>query len=183
MMKRTRRSEREKMKKAYPSAELLYSICYADYQRIHSTYDRIYEKVNIGLVFSGVILVVIVSSIDLTIFQKMWIATPLELFSLITFSACSIGSTVLILWAVIQLLLLLRSRSLQVFDSSSIQSEQLYKEQPEVAALWIIEKYTKSIADSRRVIESKQKTYDRAILKMIISIILFSVALIIKKGM
>lgn len=172
-----------KSENKYPSAEFIHDVCLSDYQRVLDTYDKIYEKASIALGFSGVILLVIMSSIDYTIIKRVATATSTELFTITALLFCSIGSAICIIWAVIQLLLLMKSRAVTVMDSISIRNEEIYRESNEDAALWLIDKYTKAINDIRPQIQKKQKTFDSAIIKIIISIILFAVVLLIQKGL
>ena len=180
----TSSKEMEEQKIEYPSAELLQGTCYEDYRRVLDTYDKIYEKVNIALAFSGVILLVIVSNFDYTIIRQIIKCdSNLELFSLISLGACSLTSAVLILWAVIHLLFLMRSKQLTVFDSMSISSEELYRETVDVSSMWLIQKYTQAISILRPAIENKQKAFDKAVLRIIIAILCYAVSLIIEKGL
>lgn len=177
-------TENIKTKADYPSAELLQSTCYEDYRRVLDTYDKIYEKVNIALAFSGIILLVVMSSFDYTIIGRI-IDTPsnLELFSLLALLLCSFASAVLVVWSVIQLLLLIRSKELTVFDSIAVRNEELYRETKEVASVWLIDKYTQSIAALRPKISEKQKSFDSAVLKIIIGLMCYAVVIIIQKGL
>ena len=171
-------------KPEYPSAELLQSTCYEDYRRVLDTYDKIYEKVNIALAFSGVILLVVMSSFDYTIIARI-LNKPsnLELFSLLTLLLCSLSSAVLIIWSVIQLLLLIRSKKLTVFDSIAVRNEEIYRETKEIASVWLIDKYTQATAALCPEISKKQKSFDSAVLKIIISLLCYTVVVVIQKGL
>ena len=48
----------------YPSARFLLDSCFQDYQRILDNYNKIYEKINIALAFSGVILTIMLGAFD-----------------------------------------------------------------------------------------------------------------------
>ena len=48
----------------YPSACFLLDSCFQDYQRIQDNYNKIYEKINIALAFSGVILTIMLGAFD-----------------------------------------------------------------------------------------------------------------------
>ena len=171
-------------KAEYPSAELLQTTCYEDYRRVLDTYDKIYEKVNIALAFSGIILLVIMSSFDYTIIGRIInFTSKLELFPLLLCFLCSVLSAVLIVWAVIQLLLLMRSKNLTVFDSISIRNEGLYRESVEVASVWLIDKYTKAVTALRPEISNKQKAFDKVVLKIIIALLSYAVVLMVGKGL
>lgn len=167
----------------YPSSELLQSPCYEDYKRLVDTYDKIYEKVNIALAFCGIILIVILNSFDYTLITQLFsITSELALFSLLTLLLCSTLSVVCIIWAVIQLLLLMRSKAITVFDSIAVRNDEIYRWTPDEAALWLIDKYTYAVSELRIVISEKQKKYDAAVIKVVISILTYAVVLIIKKG-
>lgn len=174
----------DEVKANYPSAELLQNTCYEDYRRVLDTYDKIYEKVNIALAFSGVILLVVMSSFDYTLVGRI-IDKPsnLELFTLLALLLCSYSSTILIVWSVLQLLLLIRSKRLTVFDSIAIRNDELYRETNEVASVWLIDKYTQAIAALRPEINKKQASFDSAVLKIIIGLICYAVVIVIQKGL
>lgn len=167
----------------YPSAELLQSHCYDDYNRLINTYDKIYEKVNIALAFSGIVLLVILNCFDYTLIIEMFrLSSTLELFSMLILMLCSTASTVCMVWAVIQLLLLMHSKTVTVFDSVAARNDEIYLWSPDEAALWLIDKYTYAVSELRIVITYKQKKYDSAIIKIVLSILSYAVVLIIKKG-
>ncbi len=181
---RTREKRKDSiLPKKYPSAEFLHNVCLYDYQRVLDSYDKVYEKTNIALGFSGVILLVIVSSIDYTMIKRIATATNLELFTILMLLLCSAGSAICIVWAVIQLLLLMKSRAVTVMDSISIRNEEIYRESNEDAALWMIDKYTKVINEIRPQIQKKQKTFNAAVIKIIIAVILYAIVLLIQKGL
>ena len=170
-------------KQKYPSAEILHSVCYDEFRRAIETYDKIYEKVNIALAFSGVVLLVIMSNFDYTIISRFKsYKTLFELVSLHILTFSSFASAVLIIWAVVQLLLLMRSRSMTVFDSVSIRNENIYCENTEDASMWLIDKYTQSTNEIRPESEKKQKTFDSAVLKIVIALLCYAIAILLEKG-
>lgn len=176
--------EIDKQKANYASAELLQSVCYEDYRRLLDTYDKIYEKINIALAFCGIILLVIVSNFDYTIVSRIIkCSSKLELFPLLLIVVCSLLSTFLIVWSVVQLLLLMRSKLLSVFDSITLRNEELYRQSIEVSSVWLIDKYTRIIALLRPEIDKKQKAFDKAIIKIIVSTLCYAFVLIIEKGL
>jgi len=167
----------------YPSAELLQTACYEDYKRLIDTYDKIYEKVNIALVFCGIILIVILSNFDYTIIRRIsTTVSNLELFSLLAMLVCSALSAVFVVWAVIELLLMMKSNIITVFDSIAIRNEEIYRKSTEVASVWLIDKYTIATAELRNTVSFKQQKYDNAIVKVIVALLLYAVAAIIQKG-
>lgn len=167
----------------YPSASFLCSACYEDYRRLIDTYDKIYEKINIALGFAGVILLVILQDFDYTIFGTFGnVHTHIELIFLHIQIACSIVSAVSIVWAVIQLLLLTRSKPVPVFDSVAIRNDKLYDVSQADAALWLIDKYTFLVCELREINQKKQKEFDSAIVKILISLLAYALLVIIQRG-
>ncbi len=168
----------------YPSAEFVQQACFEDYRRLIDSYDKIYEKVNITLAFCGIILLVIIGNVNYTYVSDICrTQSNLELIFVLLLLLCSVTSAVCIIWAVIQLLLLMRSKELTVFDSIGIRNDKIYEWNLDEAALWLIDKYTMSIVSLREIIDKKQKIYDDAVTKVIIALLLYSVILIIEKGM
>ena len=166
----------EKQAVQYPSAEFVQQACFEDYHRLIDTYDKIYEKVNVTLAFCGIILLVILGSVNYTYVADISrTQSNLELL-------CSVASAVCIIWAVIQLLLLMRSKTLPVFDSIDIRNEEIYRWNPDAAAVWLIDKYTIAITGLRTAIAEKQKKYDSAVTKVVVALLLYSIVLIIEKG-
>lgn len=173
----------DSIKPHYPSAEILQQPCFEDYRRLIETYDKIYEKVNIALAFCGIVLLVILSNFDYTHINDIRTAeTKFEIFSFHVILICSAGSAALIIWSVVQLLLLLRSKKIVVFNSVDIRNEKIYNWEPDNAAMWLIDKYTKAILGLREVISNKQKVYDATVIKIVVSLVLYSISLIFEKG-
>lgn len=173
----------EKQAIQYPSAEFVQQACFEDYHRLIDTYDKIYEKVNVTLAFCGIILLVILGSVNYTYVADICrTKSNLELFSLFILLLCSVASAVCIIWAVIQLLLLMRSKTLPVFDSIDIRNEEIYRWNPDAAAVWLIDKYTIAITGLRTAIAEKQKRYNSAVTKIMVALLLYSIVLIIEKG-
>lgn len=179
--KRTVEKETENV---YPSAEMLQQVCQDDYFRLIDTYDKIYEKINVTLAFCGVVFLVILGSLDYTSILKICNAqSNLELFSLLIFLICSVVSSFCIIWAVVQLLSLMRSKEIPVFDSIDIRNEEIYRWSNGNAAVWMIDKYTIVTSALRTIISNKQKKYDSAVTKVVIALVMHAVVLVIEKGM
>lgn len=175
--------EKVKQDVQYPSAEFVQQACFEDYHRLIDTYDKIYEKVNVTLAFCGIILLVILGSVNYTYVADICrTQSNLELFSLLLLLLCSVASAICIIRAVIQLLLLMRSKTLSVFDSIDIRNEEIYRWNHDAAAVWLIDKYTIAITGLRSAIAEKQKKYDSTVTKVVIALLLYSVVLIIEKG-
>lgn len=176
-------SQNNSLKERYPSATLLQEACLEDYKRVIETYNKIYDKINIALAFSGVILLVILGKFDYTLFFEIGPQyTKAELFAVFVQIVCSTVSSVSIVWAVIQLLLLTRSRQMPVFDSIAIRNGEIYNTSPENAALWLIDKYTSAIAGLIQITKSKQEKFDAAIVKILVSLLSYALLVVVQKG-
>lgn len=177
------KKDKGKEKVQYPAAELVQQACFDDYRRLIDTYDKIYEKVNISLAFCGIVLLVILGSVDYTYISAICrTQSSSDLFSLIVRFSCSVISAICIVWAVVQLLLLMRSKALSVFDSTAVRNDEIYRWDSDAAAVWLIDKYTIVVENLRSTITDKQKKYDSAVTKVIIALLLYSIFLIVEKG-
>lgn len=76
----------------------------------------------------------------------------------------------------------MRSKKLLVFNSIDIRNDEIYRWNPDQASVWLIDKYTLVICALRETIKEKQKTYDSAITKVIISLIIYAIVLVMQKG-
>lgn len=182
MMEKSKKNKSKYLIK-YPSAELLQASCFEDYKRLIDTYDKIYEKVNISLAFCSVVVLLILNSFNYTLFFGPFnTKSNLELFSIFILLLCSSTSVICMIWAVIELLLLMRSKSIIVFDSIAVRNEEIYRWPNDQAALWLIDKYTYAIFELRKIIANKQKKYDSTVTKIVISILSYAIVIIIEKG-
>lgn len=186
-----RKDEKQKIKKTiaiktvskkYPSANLVKETCADDYKRLLDTYDKVYEKVNIALVLCGVLLPSIVITFDYTKISKIISSNNMELFSVISYLCVSLCSVICMVWAIVQLLILMRSKQIITVDTISMRNEKIYDDKPEEANLWLIEKYTTVIDNLKQVINNKQQRYNSAVVKVIISVITYALAVAISKG-
>ena len=168
-------------KPKYPSSSVIQAACYEDYKRCIDTYDKIYEKINITLAFCAA-LVVILPQFDYTIFINYEYKSDLEFLSIMILLCSSFFSVVFIIWALIQLLMLMRSKSIPVFDSIGSRNEEIYRWKPEDAELWLIDKYTYATNEIRTITKEKQIKYDSAMIKVLLSLLLYAVSTIISKG-
>ena len=166
----------------YPSSLLFKDVCFEEYKRLLEIYDKIYEKSNIALAFSGVILIVILSGFDYTVFKQICSANTKELFTICFLFVSTMISSLCIVWAVIQLLTILHGNILPMIDCQYIINEELYRECETVTSLWLIEKYTGMISIIKRKIKKKQKRFDSAVSKIVVSLVFYAISLIIQKG-
>ena len=167
----------------YPAAEISQQACYEDYRRLIDTYDKIYEKINITLAFCGVILLVILSNFDYTYLSNMCsVQERTKLAAILMIIHTSAISSICILWSVVQLLLLMQSRTIPVVDSIEIRNQEIYKWRTDKAAVWLIDKYTLAINGIREVIAKKKKIFNAVVVKIVVALLLYAVTLIIEKG-
>lgn len=167
----------------YPAAAVTLNACIDDYKHSLSMYDRLYDKVNIALVFCGVLLVAVLNNFDFTLIMKIiQVRDSMILFSLLANLVCSLISAILIIGAVIQLLLMMRAHSIPVFNSAAIPNNKIFSKSPNVARVWLIMQYTLLVSNIRDIVIKKQKNYNSAVTKIVISIILFAISIVIQKG-
>lgn len=165
---------------SYPSAEMLLNVCMEDYKRLQDSYDKIYEKVNFALILAGVMLGTLPSHIDIASFQLS--VRDMNLFGLILAlikEITSVGVIILVFAVTIRLLFLLRGRKVYCFKSEDIIDEKIYKQDNEIAATWVMEKYTKIVGEMRPVVEEKQRKFNDTIMLMIGGIILYFISVIL----
>ena len=89
----------------------------------------------------------------------------------------------MITWSVIHLLLLIRSKEIKVVNSIAVRNDEIYCEAIEVASVWLIGKYTEAVAELRPIVKQKQKSFDYAVLKIIVGLICYAIVLVIEKGL
>ena len=174
-------SVRQKEKVRYPSAVLLQSACRENYRDLLDRSNKIYDKISIALGFCGVVLLVILKSFDYTLFLRA-ISTSKndEPFSVFIQMICSGLSCICIIWALIQLLLLIRGKQVEVFDSLPIRDKNIYCKAEDKSAVFLIECYSNAIANLYAAIEEKQKSFDTAITKMAVAILSYALLEIVK---
>lgn len=170
-------------KSRYPSAQFLVDACFNDYQRLQGNYSKLYEKSNIVLAFVGVILTIMLGTLNFSSLSK--IAGNLNvgqlLLTLIEAGCCICGVGLLIISA-IKFLYLLKGKDIPVFNSVDVRDTELYREDNETAAMWLIEKYTLVVYELRPIVEKKQKFFDSTLTMTIGGIILYSISVILQKG-
>lgn len=167
----------------YPSAEMLMNICMEDYQRIQDNYSKIYEKVNIALVFAGAVLTIVLNTFNTPTFSLPTVGKKsYELVLSIIEGVTFFGSIVLILIAIIWLLCLLLGRKVRSFKSEDIIDKSIHLEENEYAATWVMDKYTTIVGEIRPIIEKKQNEFNSAMRLLIFGIILYAVFMILQKG-
>lgn len=95
---------------------------------------------------------------------------------------CLIRSVISIIVATIYLLTLLRGRTITVFKSEDIRNLEIYREKEPHAAVWLIDKYTRIVEELRPIVQKKQNSFDRAIIIIIVGIIMYAIAAILRNG-
>lgn len=174
---------RSKKQNIYPSAVLLVEACYQDYQRIQDNYNKLYEKINVALAFAGVILTIVLGTLDFSHAAVKISGQPLwKIVLMILELLCTVGSVLLIMVSVLWLLMLLKGRMVKIFKSEDIRNNKIYKEEEENAAVWLIDKYTQVTFAMRTIVKKKQKSFDQALQIIIIGIIMYAVSIVLQKG-
>ena len=167
----------------YPSACFLLDSCVQDYQRLQENYNRIYDKINVALAFAGVVLTIMLGSFDFAP-AKLCVKdiTVASLIITVVELICLVGGMGLTLISIVYLLTLLRGRKIAVFKSEDIRNEEIYREKESHAAMWLIDKYTRIVNEVRPVVQKKQEAFDKALVVIIVGIILYVIAIVLRKG-
>ena len=168
----------------YPSAKFLLSICYDEYKMAIDFYDKLNTKIQMILVFCSGLLLVIINNADYTNLIKLFACKDhFKFLVLLVYCICSALSLILIMCVIISLLVLLKGQQITIFDSNSIINEKLYEKIENHSALWIIDRVSKATLEIKKASESKNRRIKSILVMVIISLITFSIAQIIKKGM
>ena len=167
----------------YPSAQFLVGACFNDYQRLQDNYSKVYEKTNIALAFVGVVLTIMLTTLDFSSLSKiMGNMNVGQLLLVLIEIGCCICGVGLLLISAIKFLYLLKGKDIPVFNSVDVRDVELYREDNETAAMWLIDKYTSVVFELRPIVERKQKAFDSTLTMTIGGIILYSISVILQKG-
>ena len=182
-MGKSKKRKRKSNAENYPSAIQIKEDCYNEYSRMLSTYEKVYDKVNIMLTFCGVILLVILKSVNFSIMAKLnTTKSPQDFCLYLIYTIATICSAGCILFAVTSFLKLLKSRKISIFDSWEIREEKIYELVPNDAALWMIQQYTDKSYELKDIIDEKQLLFDSAVKRTIYALLLHALAILVKKG-
>lgn len=167
----------------YPSAQFFVDACFNDYQRLQDNYSKVYEKTNIALAFVGVVLTIMLTTLDFSSLSKIMGSMNVGqlLLALIEIGCCICGVGLLLISA-IKFLYLLKGKDIPVFNSVDVRDAELYREDNETAAMWLIDKYTSVVFELRPIVEKKQKAFDSTLTMTISGIILYAISVILQKG-
>ena len=66
--------------------------------------------------------------------------------------------------------------------SEDIRNENIYRGKESQAALWLIDKYTRIVNEVRPIVQKKQKAFDNAMVAIIVGIMMYVVAVLLRKG-
>lgn len=167
----------------YPSAQFLVDACFNDYQRLQDNYSKVYEKTNIALAFVGVVLTIMLTTLDFSSLSKiMGNMNVGQLLLVLIEIGCCICGVGLLLISAIKFLYLLKGKDIPVFNSVDVRDAELYREDNETAVMWLIDKYTSVVFELRPIVERKQKAFDSTLTMTIGGIILYSISVILQKG-
>ena len=62
-----------------------------------------------------------------------------------------------------------------------MREEEIYREAEPYAAMWLIDKYTRIVFETRPIVQKKQTAFDRTLGWIIVGIILYAFAIILRK--
>lgn len=171
------------LKSQYPSAQLLVEACFNDYQRLQENYSKVYEKTNIALAFVGVVLTIVLGTLDFSSLSKITGTLNVgQLILVLIDIVCCICGVGFLLVSAIKFLCLLKGKDIPVFNSVDVRDAELYREDTETAAMWLIDKYTSVVFELRPIVEKKQKNFDSTLTMTISGIILYTISVILQKG-
>lgn len=176
------RDNQETVDSKYPAAIFLVDTIYQDYIRLMDSYNKIYDKLNIILVFVGIILGIIINNIDLKIFQTdcsnrmLWQVALLVLHVLLL-----VISIILMIYSIYMIFKLLKGKGIYVFKSEDLRNNHIYRETVEVAAMWLIDKYTECTASIRPVLDENQKDFQNIVKSVTLLILILITVLFMQK--
>ncbi len=176
-------TENNSNEKNYPSLSLALEACEKEYFRVFNDYAGFYGKLNIAIVFAGVLLAIVLNNLDFTTTAS--VVNKLT-YGEITLRVVEIISQYLglafLVWAILWLLLLIKGKPKAVLRSEVVVDERLYRETKENFKLWLMRNYAKNTTLNRPVVEHAQKSFNRAMTCVIVGLVLYAVSSIIQKG-
>lgn len=156
----------------YPGSKASLDECIRVYESLMSSYDKIYERINIVVTIAGLVLLVGVDNINgmRITNQNPWAAIAILLSFIGLFF---VGKSLL------SLITLLKSSGLSMIDPNFIQAQRLY-EKPEVAVemLWI-DRYIEINNKNRKICQQKQKKLDTCVSNIIYAVLMICLSLLI----
>lgn len=176
--KENARDNKETVDSKYPAAIFLVDAIYQDYIRLLDSYNKIYDKLNIILVFVGIIFGIIINNIDLKVFQTNCTNRMLwQVALLVLHVVLLVISIFLMIYSIYKIFKLLKGKGIYVFKSEDLRNNHIYKETEEVAAMWLIDKYTECTASIRPVLDENQKDFQN-IVKSVTALILILITIL-----
>ena len=167
----------------YPAAQIISEACFQDYMRLQDNYNKLYEKINIALTFAGVALTLVLGFLDFShLSSKVSDYGIMQLILVMVYTLCEVACVAFLLYAIVRLLILMRSKTLLVFKSEDTRDVDIYGATENQAAVWLIDKYTTCTNENRRIIAKKQAAFEKAVTAIIVGLILFAVAIGIGKA-
>ena len=159
----------------FPASEVLYKLCYEEYKRKQDLYDKLYERVNFALAFSGAILVVLIKEFDFKLLVNYSDITNPTLYG--SLFLCITFGTGLLMRAIFILLRALMSTRTASLDTDL---KELKGENKEKVEAILIERLNGIISRQRSVNDKKQGYINSAIRYILISLVLFCIYVILK---
>lgn len=166
----------------YPSAKIILDATYQDYIRLLNSYDKIYDKINIMLAFVGVILATFVTVVDFNVFNgTVDKLTRLEGCLILIHFTSIIVFIILFVLCIIKSLKLMMGKSITVFKSEDVRNDNLWNEEEDIVAMWLIDKYTQCTNEIRPIMENNQKQFRKIVIYASMGKILFMIIIFLQK--
>ena len=161
--------------------ELLLKLCRDDYFRLIDFYKKVYDKINITLVFSCALLTIIVSGLDFSSLLQINFKTDVFKIVLILINIIlQITSFIIYSYSLMLSISLLKGKTLVFLDLETIVNEVLEDHDKESNIEWILENYVKCINENKKTLEIKESKYNQVIHFIGVSTMFFLLSLLIR---
>lgn len=156
----------------YPGSRVSLDECIHVYESLLSSYDKVYERINIVVTIAGLVLLVGVDSINGSRItnQNPWAVIAVLL---------SVAGLVFVAKSLYCLIALLKSSELRMIDLNVISEQKLYEKPEKVVEMLWIGLYIKINNTNREICQEKQKKLDSCVSNIIYAVGLICTSLLI----
>ena len=156
-------------------------VCYTQYQRLLRMHDDIFQKVSILIAFMSALLIVVVNDMHWKKMLEAWdFSSSQAILHTCVYQICSITSLVGMLIATFITLRLSTSNRDKELDSSKFTTEAVLRMNPNALARKMILDLEQVVVSLKAMLESKQKSYNRAVAILTVSTVLYVAKVIIE---
>ncbi len=174
-------SNGNKVNNTYYKTNLLLKVCEDEYFRIINFYIKIFDKVNITLVFLAALLTVVTKQVD---FHYLFILkekiTHGEIIVSLMIFFCQVLSFLLFLFSLIGLILLLKGEKIRVLNTDNIFNILYVNEKEIDVNKWLIEQYLNCISENSTAMKKKQIRFNRILKFICIGVILWLLSILLQ---